>query len=355
MVDHWLLKWLLAPLAALFAIGVAFKNFMYRRGFLSSVQFSVPVVSVGNLTVGGAGKTPHVEYLIRLFRPYIRTAVLSRGYGRNTTGFQLVHPQSNSRLSGDEPLIYSRKYRDVRVAVSESRSIGVPMLMQHDPAIQLVLLDDAFQHRSVEPYVNILITEYGDPYFKDWPLPVGRLREWRSGAERADIIIVSKCPDSLVREGRSVFLRQLKAHDRQQVYFTTYSYRTPYTFLPPVRTVDLTDIESALIVCGIARPDPVLDHVATLVPFAELIEFSDHHEYSRDDLELIDRKFQSLDGTAKCIITTEKDAIRLEPFGSWIVSHQWPLFILPVEVVFLFEEGHLFDNYLRELLLNFKT
>ena len=355
MVENWLLKILLFPFSLLFGMGVALKNLLYRTRMLNSVKFSVPVIGIGNLSIGGTGKTPHVEYLIRLLRPYLRTAVVSRGYGRKTSGFILVAPQHMSSDVGDEPLIYARKYRDVAVAVSESRSVGIPMLMQQRPGVQVMLLDDAFQHRSVTPYLNILLTEYGHPYFRDWLLPSGRLREWPVGAYRADLVIVTKCPLDLSEQARDTFLSKMRPAANQAVYFSGYRYHQPYAMYPPSPAIGLRDLESALIICGIARPDALFDYIASEVENVDMSSFEDHHVYQSEDLQLLETRFRNLPGERKVILTTEKDAVRLEPFGAFIKSHQLPVYILPIEVVFLFDRGPDFDRQIRQFLLAFRV
>jgi len=200
MVDQWILKILLIPLAALYGLGVSIRNGLYSVGLLRGVTFGLPVISVGNLSVGGTGKTPHTEYLIRLLREYIKIAVLSRGYGRKSSGYLEVSPQYEATITGDEPLQYKRKFPDTRVAVAESRSLAIPLVLRSYPDTQLVILDDGFQHREVTPGLNLLLTEYNHLYTDDFLLPVGRLREWRQAAIRADMIIVTKCPPNLSPE-----------------------------------------------------------------------------------------------------------------------------------------------------------
>ncbi len=211
MVDAWILRILLLPLSLLFGIGVAFKDALYATGLLKGVKYSIPLINVGNLTVGGAGKTPHVEYLIRLLSPYIHVAVLSRGYKRKTKGFLLSRPGFTTDQVGDEPLLYTRKYPQVTVAVSESRVVGVPKLLQARPQLRAIVLDDAYQHRAIEPNLNILLTEYDNPFYKDWLLPSGRLREWRYGYRRADLIIVTKCPADMTVAKRDEMIRAIKS------------------------------------------------------------------------------------------------------------------------------------------------
>jgi len=354
MPDHFLLRWMLFPLSLLFGLAVALKNVMYRVGLLSGVRFDIPVVSVGNLTVGGAGKTPHVEYLVRLLRPYVRTSVMSRGFGRQSSGFRLVHPGDQSTAVGDEPLIFARKYRDVLVSVSESRSLGIPRLLQHHPELQVILLDDAYQHRSVSPHINILLTEYAAPFYKDWLMPTGALREWRGGYHRADIIIVTKCPVDLSDEARVKMLTHIRPGTHQRVFFSAYKYHVPYAMYSPGSRIELSADLSVLLVCGIAKTDYLYQYVQGRSGIVDLMQFEDHHDYNQSDLDLINMRFENLPGEKKIVLTTEKDAVRLERFGTEITAAGLPLFLLPVEVVFLFDEGGAFNAHMHQLLLDFK-
>ncbi len=355
--ERVVLRWLLFPLSLLFGLGVALKNAMYKARVFNGVRFNVPVISVGNLTVGGAGKTPHVEYLVRLLRSYIHTSVLSRGFGRRTNGFMLVRPELQSSDVGDEPLMFARKYRDVAVAVSESRSLGIPLLLQHHQDLQVILLDDAYQHRSVTPHLNILLTEFDNLFYNDWLLPTGALREWRSGYRRADIIVVSKCPLSLTQESRYSILQKIQPQGHQSVYFSAYRYHPPYSMFTRGARIELTNKYSVLLVCGIARTEYLLDYVSECVGYLDLLHFGDHHVYRPEDIDLISSRYENLPGDSenKIILTTEKDAVRLEYFGTSITSRRLPVFLLPLEVVFLFEDGALFDNYIHQFLLDFKV
>lgn len=355
ITGHRILRWVFAPLALLFGLGVALRNVFYRTGFFQGVRFSIPVISVGNLAVGGAGKTPHVEYLIRLLRPYVHVGVLSRGYGRSTTGFLVVNSGHQSSDAGDESLMYARKYRDVLVAVSESRSGGIPLMMQQRPGTQVILLDDAFQHRSVTPHSSLLLTEYQDPFYKDWLMPVGRLREWRSAYRRADLLIVTKCAPDLATEERDRITAALKPLPHQSVYFTTYGYRPIYPMYPPATPVSLNAELSVLLVSGIARTEYLMEYVSAHVGHVDLLPFGDHHDYSETDLAVIASRYGYLPGEQKIILTTEKDAVRLERHGNQILQLGLPVYILPVEVAFLFGQGPVFDEQIKQVLLDFKV
>ena len=200
MIQNLLVKILLSPFSLLFGLGVSFRDFLYRKELLKGIEFNIPVISVGNLSIGGAGKTPHIEYLIRLLKDYVNIATLSRGYKRKTKGFMVVHPRNTAEQVGDEPLQFKRKFPDIEVAVAEDRSFAIPELLKWNAELQIVLLDDAFQHRSIKPGLNILLTQFNLPFTRDFLLPSGRLREWRSAYERADIIVVSKCPIDVSEE-----------------------------------------------------------------------------------------------------------------------------------------------------------
>ncbi len=224
MLQSTLAKILLAPISLLYGLGISFRNYCYRRGLLKGISFSVPVISVGNLSVGGAGKTPHIELLIRNLRDHVHIATLSRGYRRKTKGFQLVKPTSNAEEVGDEPLQFARKFPDVLVAVAEERAFAIPQIVGARPATELILLDDAFQHRAVQPGLNILLTQYNLPFTRDYLLPSGRLREWRSAYARADVIIVTKCPPVLDAAAAQRLREEIDPLPHQTLYFTYYDY-----------------------------------------------------------------------------------------------------------------------------------
>ncbi|MFQ5448844.1 MAG: tetraacyldisaccharide 4'-kinase, partial [Saprospiraceae bacterium] len=259
MVQDPLIKILLLPFSLLYGLGVSLRDFFYRQNLLLSVKFNVPIISVGNLSIGGAGKTPHIEYLIRLLRPYLNVSTLSRGYRRNTQGFQIVNPQNTALEMGDEPLMFKKKFGDVFVTVSESRSLAIPEILGKHPRTQVILLDDAFQHRSVQPGLNILLTEYSRPFTRDFLLPSGRLREWRSAYRRADVIIVTKCPADIGPSERESLTAEIKPFSHQRIFFSSYRYLPPYYILNPKYRLELTADIDALLVCAIAGTDYLLD------------------------------------------------------------------------------------------------
>ena len=355
MVQSAVAKLLLAPVSLAYGTAVGFRNWAYRRGLLRSINFSVPVISVGNLSVGGAGKTPHVEYLIRQLDPYLNIATLSRGYRRKTRGFRLVHPHSTAEEVGDEPLQYKRKFPDVTVTVAEERAFAIPEIVGRRPDTQLVLLDDAFQHRAVQPGLNILLTEYDRPFYDDYLLPSGRLREWRSGYERADVIIVSKCPRGLDRARADAMVQRIAPLPHQRVFFSYFDYTAPYYLLDNRYRLRLDEDVHVLLITGIARTDYLLDHLRTQTASVRSLDYADHHFFTANDVGNLQRRFAELPGPHRAIVTTEKDATRLELHRDFIAREQLPVFVLPLAVQFHFGEGPEFDALVRNYLLSFEA
>lgn len=355
MVQTTLAKALLSPFSLLYGLGVSFRNWTYRRGIQKSIDFSVPVISVGNLTVGGAGKTPHIEYMVRGLQPYINIATLSRGYRRKTKGFMHVSPQMNAEQVGDEPLQFARKFPDVMVTVAEERAFAIPKIMSRRPDTQLILLDDAFQHRAVKPGLNILLTEFDRPFTRDHLLPSGRLREWRSGYERADIIIVSKCPPDLDKEAANALIAEIDPLPHQRIFFTYYDYAAPYYMLDHRYRLKMESGVSTLLISAIAGTDYLISHLKKQSPHVQSLDYEDHHYFDRRDLSNLRLRFAEMPGKHKAIITTEKDATRLELHRDYIAKERLPIFVLPLAVRFHFDEGPAFDTLVRDYLLEFQA
>lgn len=355
MIQNILVKILLAPFSLLYGMGVGLRNFFYRKGLLKGVSFDLPVISVGNLSIGGAGKTPHIEYLIRLTKDYLNIATLSRGYKRETKGFLFVAPNNDAKTVGDEPLQFKRKYPDIVVAVAESRTFAIPKIVMEHPTTQLVLLDDAFQHLSIKPALNILLTEYNHPFTEDYLLPSGRLREWRSAYTRADIIIISKCPPVLEADEKEKWIKAINPLKRQQLYFSYYKYFHPYYILNPRYVAHLQEDWDVLLICAIARADYLVEYLTSKVNSVRAIEYEDHRYFSKHDVANLKASFDRMESKKKLIITTEKDAMRLELHKPYLIEHKLPIFAIPVEVAFHFEEGEQFDANLKQFLLNFKS
>jgi tetraacyldisaccharide 4'-kinase len=355
MVQQTIFKILLAPISLLFGLGVSLRDFFYRTGLLKGVEFNLPVISVGNLSVGGAGKTPHIEYLIRLLNDYINVSTLSRGYKRKTKGYLRVQTNMTAEQAGDEPLQFKRKFPEITVAVSESRTFAIPQIVMDKPDVQVVLLDDAFQHRSVKPGLNILLTEYSRPFTRDYLLPSGRLREWRSAYSRADVVVVSKCPHQMGEEEKQAFLEEIKPLPHQKMFFSYYDYYRPYYIFNSQYVANLTEDVDVLLVCAIARTDYLEDYLLEKVNSVTTIEYEDHHFFNKYDVAHIKKRFDALESKKKVILTTEKDMMRLELHKAFLVENQLPIFALPVQVRFHFEEGPEFDQLVKDFLVNFKV
>lgn len=289
---------LLAPLSGLYAFGVWVRNWLYSEHILPSYEVDVPTICVGNLAVGGTGKTPHVEYLLRLLSPSYKVAVLSRGYGRSTHGFVMADTGSTAYTIGDEPMQIHHKFPNVPVAVCEDRVRGVRVLQQRVPGLQVVILDDAFQHRRLTCGLNILLTAADRLYVNDHHLPWGRLRDNVSQALRAHMVIVTKCPLEMQPIDRRVVENKLHLPSFQSLHFSTITY--DFSSFP-------NDRSSCMVVSGIAHPEYLMDFVHKTHPDAEMLSFSDHHVFTPRDIQLIESRAAAVD----CVITTEKDAERL--------------------------------------------
>jgi len=347
-------KILLFPFTILYGLAVGLRNLLYDLELLKSVKYNLPVISVGNLTVGGAGKTPHVEYLVELLKDYLNLATLSRGYKRKTKGFKFIQTQDSVLVSGDEPLQYKKKYPEMVVAVSESRALGIPQIVKNYPETNVVLLDDAFQHRSIEPGLNILLTDYSNLYVDDLLLPAGRLREWRSAASRADVIIVSKCPFDANQINKEDIIRRINPNADQKVFFSYYQYGQPYYMYNPNYKIDLREIDSIVLVSAIAKLDYLMEYLDERVETVSNFKFEDHHIYTEHEVSLINQAHELNADQKKLILSTEKDATRLDLHRKYLRDKKLPVYILPVKVAFHYQEGRTFDDYIKDFLLKFK-
>lgn len=328
----------LRPLGWLYGLGVGIRNYMYDKGICKSEAFNFPVISIGNITVGGTGKTPHTEYLAGLLKDKLDTAVLSRGYGRRTKGFILSDSRSCSGLIGDEPLQIKRHFPDIDVAVCEDRAKGISRLADICSP-QVIILDDAFQHRSVKPSLNILLVNYNRNILDDALLPAGRLRESARGRRRADIIIVSKCPPQLPVSEMDRLRSMLTVTEGQQVFFTTLEYDA-ICHMDGQRVSPSQDCP-ILAVTGIAYPEPMLQELRNSFGHVRTLTYPDHHEFSRQDLEEMENTLDSMP-SGSIIVTTAKDAARLSGMD---LSHtlRERIFVLPVKPAFLLDRER-FDS-----------
>lgn len=329
---------LLTPLSWLYGTAVYVRNKLYDKHILEQVEFNIPVISVGNITVGGTGKTPHVEHLVNLLQSRYNIAVVSRGYKRSTRGYVLANSKSTPDTIGDEPYQLYQKFGSfIKVAVCEKRAEAIKKLQEEFPEINLVILDDAFQHRHVKPKVSVLLMDMNHPINKDNLLPLGRLRESDHGVERADIIIVTKCPDTLQPIDQRFLFKDLGIRPFQKLFFSTYIYGQLKPVFPEdspyhASLDELTPSDRVLLLTGIAQPRYFVRYFKKY-PFKKSVShYPDHHNFTRSDINRIEETYNNLSGRRKIIVTTEKDAVRLAT-NPYFPQHLKPLtFYLPIEV-----------------------
>ena len=342
-INQWLL-----PLSKLYGFAVSLRNTMFNIGLLKSRAFDIPVISVGNITVGGTGKTPHVEYLIRLLEKQFHVAVLSRGYKRTSKGYIKATPQSTMPEIGDEPYQMKQKFPDITVAVDKDRCHGIEQLMADDQQLDVVLLDDAFQHRYVKPGINILLVDYHRLIIYDELLPAGRLREPLEEKERADIVIITKCPKDLKPMEYRVVTKAMNLYPYQQLYFTTIDYdRLRPVFHREQAEKELHELANVhvLLLTGIGSPEQVQHDLQPYAPHLATLTFADHHVFNDKDVQLINETFEALPSPS-IIVTTEKDATRLQEAEGLSEHVRANLYILPIRICFMQEQGESFNNYI---------
>ncbi len=349
-------KILLLPLSKVYGMVTSLRNNMFDWKILKQHEFSIPTISIGNISAGGTGKTPHTEYLVGALRNDYNIAVLSRGYKRATSGFVLATPHSTPRDIGDEAYqVYHKFGRKIVVAVCEDRVKGIERILQTNPEINLIILDDAFQHRYVKPTLSIVLTEFKEPFFRDDLLPYGRLRESPKSKERADIVVVTKCPDGIKPITFRTFEKDLDLRPHQSLFYSRFSYDTPRPIFRDKcrRTAELDRLgedDVILAVCGIGNPKPFLRYVKSFRPRVKVNVFNDHHEYTRKDLEMILERFNEMKGTRKIILTTEKDAVRLLNNPYFPPELKPYIYFVPVYVDFFRGESDSFSNTVAKLL-----
>lgn len=316
------LRLILFPLSIVYGGIMYLRNRLYDKGILKSTSFNIPIICIGNLSVGGTGKTPHTEYLVRLLKEYYKIAILSRGYGRKSKGYMLGNEVSTSQTLGDEPLqFYSKFGKEIAVAVAENRVEGVQNLIREiNPKI--ILLDDAFQHRSIKAGFYILLTPYEDLFTDDYILPAGNLRESRKGVERADIVVVTKCPKDIKLNDKELIISKINKFFDKKIYFSSIEYDHK---IYGVNELDLESIygQEILLVTGIANPKPMVDYLKSKVQITEHLVFSDHYNFTEKEVSLIKEKAKD-----KPILTTEKDYMRLKQFDELNEK----LYYLPIQI-----------------------
>ena len=342
-INEWLI-----PLSWLYGIGVGFRNQLFNIGLLKQHDYDIPIISVGNITVGGAGKTPHVEYLIRLLKDKVKVAVLSRGYKRKTHGYVLANDSSTVTDIGDEPYQMKQKYQDVHIAVDKKRVDGIAHITGDAETndTDVILLDDAFQHRYVKPGINILLVDYHRLIIYDKLLPAGRLREPQSGKNRADIVIITKCPKDLKPMEFRVLTKAMNLYPYQSLYFTTIEYEslTPL-FAKEKSTIEKEALEDkhVMLITGIASPKQIIIDLKPHVKEMTTLAFSDHHQFKSKDIMKINETFNAIKGE-KIIVTTEKDATRLEQLDGLSEEVKQNLYVLPIKVKFMINQEEEFND-----------
>lgn len=318
-------RWYLYPFSLGYKVVTGTRNTLYDLGIFKSTKFRTPVINVGNLSVGGSGKSPMVMYLAKSLSKQYRTGVLSRGYGRLTKGYAVTNYESNYKTVGDEAMqLFERFKNRFVIAVSEKRVPGAQKVIE-DMDLDVLILDDAFQHRAIKAGFNILMTDFNDPYFKDYLLPAGDLRESRNGAKRADIIMVSKCPDELTEETKQYYISKIRPERGQKVFFSSIGYDENIygrEKMLPDNNLNYYDI---LLITGIANPKPLLQHLAKFSQRVKHLKFRDHHNFTDDDIKKIIAEYKKM-GEHKLILTTEKDYVRLKTFDYLRdVAYYWPI------------------------------
>lgn len=332
---------------------MAIRNWMFDIGLLKSTSFEHPIISVGNLSMGGTGKSPHIEFLIRKLKKDLTIATLSRGYGRTSKGYLEIQQSSNVKESGDEPLQFKKKFPDVKVIVDENRKHAIVSLLKEQNPVDVILLDDAFQHRRVNPGLNILLTDYSNSYQDDFVFPSGKLREWKSGAKRADIIIVTKSPTVLSPIEIRRIEDSLKPLPHQKIYFSYINYLSLKPLNEAAKILEKTHIElskyGVLLVTAIANPIPLNFYLKRYVKELHELKFRDHHFFSSSDYQKIENKLDSILGNNKLIVITEKDSMRFDPNKVESV----PVFYLPIGVSFHANGEEKLMVQIREYLSSF--
>jgi tetraacyldisaccharide 4'-kinase len=340
-----LLRILLLPFALLYRVLTGLRNYAYDRGLRPVASFDVPVITVGNLTVGGTGKTPMIEHLIRLLQGNHRVATLSRGYGRETRGFRLAGPGDTARTLGDEPAQFYRKFGALAtVAVGEDRAFAIPNILQECEDTAVVLLDDAYQHRRVKPAFTILLSDYNRPFYTDLLLPAGRLRESRGGAARADVVVITKCPSEIQEEECIEIEKHVRRYAQTPVFFTTVRYGAPTPFGEHWQTTPAAEV---ILLTGIAQAGPLKKYVALNYTTVAHLAFADHHAYTTADLDTLRRLAQQHPHAS--ILTTEKDMVKLVDVQLAEARAGLPFFFLPIEVEFV-KNGEDFDAMIQNVI-----
>ena len=338
---------LLYPLSLLYGLITAVRNFLYDSGILRSVEFQFPVICVGNITVGGTGKTPHTEYIAGLLKDKYKVATLSRGYKRKTRDFRIASLSSLVSDIGDEPMEIFRKFPDMLVTVDRNRVHGVNEILEEYPDTEVIILDDGFQHRKITPGFSILLSDFERLIFRDYMLPYGNLREHKGNMRRADIILITKSPENISPIQRRLIVKEINKSPYQNLYFTTFIYKPPVPVFgkPSVNLQDnLAKGTGCVLVTGIANPLPLKEYLEKTCNEIIHLSFPDHHNFSEKDLLRISSAYNELTSQTRYVFTTEKDAVRLREFANIAEPIRSASFYIPIGIHFLNEDKDEFDN-----------
>lgn len=341
---------LLFPFSLVYGLIIWLRNRLFDKNILRSSSFNLPLICVGNLSAGGTGKSPMVEYLLKYLYNNKNVAVLSRGYKRKTKGYSLAGNGTTALEIGDEPMQFHLKFPDVTVAVGEERIVAIPQILHDKPDTEVIVLDDAFQHRTVKAGLNIVLTDYSNLFTRDWFLPTGDLRDEKNSYKRAEVLVVTKCRPAMAIEEKKALQQEINPLPHQQVFFTSIRYGIPYHILHR-NEWSLSDTQEVLLVSGIANPAPLKKYLHDSVKTYYEILYSDHHIFSIDDLKEIVKRYENIQSPDKIILTTEKDAVRLVKFEQQLKT--LPVYVIPIEVEFLFNEEQQFGNIITKFIKEF--
>ncbi len=343
-------RYLLLPISWIYGSVIWLRNKLFDKNILKSASFNFPIICVGNLAVGGTGKTPMTEYLLRLLKEDYKLATLSRGYKRKTRGFAIADADTTALEIGDEPMQFHQKFPNVTVAVGEERLVAIPQILDERSETEVIILDDAFQHRQVRAGLNIILTDCANLYTRDFILPAGDLRDVRSSAKRADIIIVTKCKSDISELEKEKIVAEISPAQNQSVYFTGIVYDKPYHLFTKEK-IDVTHDYGILLVCGIANPAPLKAHLTKHADSYDMLRYPDHHIFDSSDLKEIKNQFDGILAGKKVVLTTEKDAVRLEKFKQELKD--FPIYVIPIEHAFLFNEEAVFKSQVLTFIKTF--
>jgi tetraacyldisaccharide 4'-kinase len=338
------------PFVPLYALVIWVRNRLFDAHILRSQKPKIPTICIGNICVGGSGKTPHIEYLIRLLKDEFRVCTLSRGYGRKSKGFVLAKEPVSAALLGDESMQFFQKFPDIAVCVDANRREAIRKLKIEAPNTEVILLDDAFQHRYVTPGLTVLLTDYFRPYYTDYLLPVGNLREPRNAVKRTDIIVVTKCPSMLSPIVKQDILEKIKPSQNQTVYFSYLKHGDLRHLNGSVCDINKDVYNHFVVLAGVYNPYPLVDHLRNLTKDIKLFQFPDHHEFTKSDLKRVRSHFLDYFCNHKYIVTTEKDLMRLKDSPAFSEISDLPICYVPIEVEFHKDDKTSFDTQVLEFV-----